>query len=292
MTDRQHNFLQAILGPSGASALKKATDRSELLEQALLPRSVFAWVSNVGDFEGSIPGTDEVLLSFEKSESGFTGCVGLHKFENASVIHVAAALAVALGADKPYGEEAKSLDLERLGKSLDLLVRSKLIQDRLEKSEEEDDDKLSDEEFERKYDCERLKTRKAARAKSEELNKAAMEAPVKSAAPEAPAPTVAPIAAGQSPATKPVAPKPMVAKAPKLPKPAGATVALARSEMSHLCPMCASPQFTGDELNPCVCFADLKKSIEILHLDELGCVLHIEESMPDIVTFLEAMGRG
>jgi hypothetical protein len=288
MIDRQKNFLIATLGPDGFNALEKAASRSELLGQALLPRSVFAWVNGVGEFDGIIPGTDDVVLRFAKSEKGFTGCVDLHKFEDASLIHVSAALAVALGVDKLYGEEARSLDLENLGKSLDLLVKN-----RLEKAEKKICGKKVDGRV-----CELKPNHEPASCIGAEVDdhdsdlvKAGMTPQVKNAAPEAPSAPTAPIASGQSPATKPVAPAPAVAKAPKLPKPAGATVALARSEMNHLCPACASPQFTGDELNPCICFSELKKSIEILHLDELGCVVHIAEPMPEVVTFLEAMGR-
>jgi|ERR1700690_538105 len=320
MNELQNKFLVAILGPDGAGALKMASERSEVLGQAILPRSVLSWVNGVGEFAGIIPGTDNLLSRFAKSEKGFSGYIDSHEFEDASLIHVCSAIAVALGAKDDCGDEAKSLDLERLGKSLDLLVRSKLVQDNLAKSEEslhkgEEVDcpgcgskvkkfkngNLSDH-YENKssyiprsahHDNKVPMPSKGvwcSKKPKEDLAKAGMEPQVKNAAPVAP---TAPVAAGQTPAVKPAG-TPAVAKAPKLPKlpkPAGATVALARSEMNYLCPACASAQFTGDELTPCICFQDLKKSIDILALDELGCVLHISESMPDIVTFLEAMGR-
>jgi hypothetical protein len=276
MTDRKNKFLLAILGPDGASALQRASERSEILGQALLPRSVLAWVSGVGEFEGFIPGTDDLLSRITKSEKGFSGHINSHEFNDASLIHVSAAIAVALGADENCNDAAKSFDLERLGKSLDLLVRSKLVQEELVKAE--------------KVACKCPKDKhveKCPNKPKEDLAKAGMEPPVKNAAPVAPA---APIAANQTPAVKPAAPA-AVAKAPKVPKPAGATVALTRSEMEHLCPACASANFTGNELTPCICFTALKKSIDILAMDELGCVIHISEPMADVVTFLEALGR-
>src|ERR1700690_1461192 len=218
MNELQNKFLVAILGPDGAGALKMASERSEVLGQAILPRSVLSWVNGVGEFAGIIPGTDNLLSRFAKSEKGFSGYIDSHEFEDASLIYVCSAIAVALGAKDDCGDEAKSLDLERLGKSLDLLVRSKLVQEGLAKAEptmmhqeapggkgacgsaKPSDAHVSAEKFKiharsgHGYVCQGCKS---GLNKNEELNKAGMEPQVKNAAPVAP---TAPVAAGQTPA--------------------------------------------------------------------------------------------
>lgn len=303
MIERQKSFLKSILGDGGSNALFKSLERSELIAQALLPRAIFSWVKGVGEFEGVIPGGEE-LICFAKSETGFNGNVGEHEFKDASLIHVSAVLAVTMGTEKGFNAGTKSADLERLGKSIDLLVRSKLAQEGLEKAEKKPrrcgkhpnmDSRNCLLNAGHKEDCSyKLPEVKPEDIKKDELEKASPEAPVKNAAPVAP---VAPIAAGQTPAVKPAGP-PAVATAPKMPKiktgapkPAGATVALTRSEMNHVCPMCAGKQFEGDEFIGCICFQVLNKSIDMLALDELGCVIHVSEDLDTIKTLMEAMGR-
>lgn len=290
MIECQKSFLAAILGEDGTNALFKSLDRADLITQALLPRAIFSWVKGVGEFEGVIPGGDE-LIKFEKSPAGFNGNVGEHQFKDESLIHVSAVLAVTMGIDKGFNSGTKSADLEKLGKSLDLLVRSKLVQERLEKAV-----KACGKKYGENRTCEAQPNHKGScpGAEVDDLEKTNPEPPVKNAAPVAP---TAPIAAGQTPAVKPAG-APAVATAPKMPKikmpgakPAGASVALTRSEMNHVCPMCAGKQFENDEFVGCICFSALQKSVDMLALDELGCVIHVSEPMDVIVTMLESMGR-
>lgn len=259
MNENQLKFLTAILGDDGAKALEKSIERTPILGNALVPRAILAWIKNIESFNGAIPGLDN-KIEFKKNESGWTGEIDinshLHKFENVSVLNVVSAISMAIGFNGEYTAEGiRNLDLNKLGKSLDVLVKSKeVIKKSKKKTEDEDLEKI--------------------------------EAPGKTAAPIAPA---APIATDQAPAIKP-AEKPAVAKMPKAPK-QGATVSLTRSEMDHPCSMCGNTQFKDNEFIGCTCFSSLKKSVDILHLDDLGCVVHVSEDLATIATLMESMGR-
>jgi hypothetical protein len=139
MDSRQFEFLKAVLGENGAVALQKATNRSELLEKAILPRTILAWLSVIsrGAFDGALPGTEE-SLNFKKSENTFTGQISIQKdvftFDNASLFDLGAAVAVSLGVDlQPNLKALKSTDLINLGKSIDTLVKAHLAEELVKK---------------------------------------------------------------------------------------------------------------------------------------------------------------
>jgi len=141
MDVRQHRFLNSILGSDGAQALTRAAERSKTLGNAILPRAILSWLGLAARFEheGEIPGNPNTFCVFRKSESGFSGSIKvggeLYTFTDASLYRVAAGIGVALGADtQPLSKELRDLDLVRLGKTLDALVKTKVFNEELRKA--------------------------------------------------------------------------------------------------------------------------------------------------------------
>jgi hypothetical protein len=129
------NFLIEILGEDGSAALKKATTRMPILDSVVVPRAIVSWVSVVGGlgYDGNLPGHTGSYFSLIKNEKdGFDGALTidsqLYTFENADLLHVAASVGVALGIEsEPIDEQLKTKDLSKLGKSIDLLVKSQIV---------------------------------------------------------------------------------------------------------------------------------------------------------------------
>jgi hypothetical protein len=138
MNLRKFQFLNAVVGPEGARALSKAAEYAEELDQAIFPRTILAWLDLTAPFghNGTVPGVDEVKFTCKKSESNFTGSITvdgeLYRFENASLNHVAGCIAVALGLDhERVSPQARPEQIAKLGKSIDLLVKSNLVKDQM-----------------------------------------------------------------------------------------------------------------------------------------------------------------
>src|SRR5216683_8092783 len=128
--DRRSSFLSSVLGQDSAQALAKVAERCAPLGSALLPRAVVAWVGSVPQFEGTIPGIENSYVRFTKSALGYSGTINIreqnYEFEGATQEHVASAVIVALGLDTAQiAAGAREIDLARLGKSSDLLVRAR-----------------------------------------------------------------------------------------------------------------------------------------------------------------------
>lgn len=133
MISRKLQFLQAVVGEDGARALSKAAERATELDQAIFPRTILAWLDVTASFghEGTVPGV-EVPFNFKKSESGFDGSIAvngeLYRFRDVTLDHVAGCVAVALGLDhERVGSQARPEQIMKLGKSIDLLVKSQLV---------------------------------------------------------------------------------------------------------------------------------------------------------------------
>ena len=133
MDERKYAFLQAVLGTDGASSLKKAADKYGDLEGAIVPRAIMAWLGVVSrnDYEGGLPGVDDSYLDFSKNDDGtFNGSIaigdGVFPFQNASVFHLAASVALSLGASLE-SDAIKDVDVVKLGKSIDVLVKAKYL---------------------------------------------------------------------------------------------------------------------------------------------------------------------
>ena len=129
------NFLKGVVGEDGASALQKAGERSERLENAIVPRTILAWLnsrSKDGGYEGEVPGICNTYIRFAKGERGYNGalsvgCEPAYEFKGVSLYHIAASLAVAIGANEEFDPSIRSNDIARLGKSIDLLVKAKSL---------------------------------------------------------------------------------------------------------------------------------------------------------------------
>lgn len=133
MNDIKYKFISEVLGDEGSKALQKAAARSNELGNALLPRTILAWlgISARGDYEGDVPGVENTYLRFSKSEDKYTGSVSvgedLYSFDQVSVFHLASAIAVALGADhERIPANLKHMDLVSLGKNIDTLVKARI----------------------------------------------------------------------------------------------------------------------------------------------------------------------
>lgn len=128
-------FLNNILGEAGFKSTSNAIEKYPLLKSVILPRAILSWVSVMGDigFEGEVPGVDGVYLSLNKSENDlYEGALvinnELYAFEDADALHVAASLGVAIGVPpEPLNDQLRSRDLTKLGKSVDLIVKSEAL---------------------------------------------------------------------------------------------------------------------------------------------------------------------
>lgn len=134
MNLRKVQFLEAVVGHDGAMALAKSAERAKELDQAIFPRAVISWLETIAPigYEGSVPGVEESKFSVEESEDGYSGSIllgdELHKFEDVSINHVAGCVAVALDLDhERVSQEATPGQLAKLGKAIDLLVKTQLV---------------------------------------------------------------------------------------------------------------------------------------------------------------------
>lgn len=143
-SNSQIKFLQNVLGEDGAEALMKAVRKSFALEAALLPRTLLSWVTlaSAYDYNGPIPGMEQKsFIEFRKSEKEFrfdgAMTVGEYTipFVEASIYRLAAHLAVALDVPQDViNDELRGLDLGKLGKSIDLLIKSRVAREALDKA--------------------------------------------------------------------------------------------------------------------------------------------------------------
>ena len=260
----------------------KAAERSTALEHALVPRAILAWIQAASVFEGELPGVVGSFVSFEKNEAGFTGQVGVgeatYKFEDATLFHLAASVAVTMGLE--YEEtpaELRDLDIEKLGKTIDLLAKARRAAEELEKKD-----------F--CPGCISSKAEHGQSCKTKDLEKAS-DGPGPAHSPTAPTPPIPPT---------PIAPtqvKPSATKPPKPPAgriPITKTLKLTRSESTHKCPSCGQAQFAGDAFVACLCFRDLVRGVSVIKSDETHFTVSLDLRTWDaesIVTLLESVGR-
>ncbi|CAB4127165.1 NAT_SF domain containing protein [uncultured Caudovirales phage] len=125
----QSKFMLAVLGETGSKALAKASATSSFMAQAIVPRTILSWVALAArySYSGEVPGNPEYLMEFTKTESGFSGFVGDYSFVDQPVYHLAASLACAMDVTQELPNAFKVSDLNRLGKSVDLLVKSNMV---------------------------------------------------------------------------------------------------------------------------------------------------------------------
>ena len=128
-------FLKHVLGEDGQKAFEKADKRSGGIGVVLGPRAIIGWLSAAikANFEGEIPGLHNSYISLQKHEANsFSGVLTIgeqvHSFNEADILHVAANIAVALGIeDLEIPQHLKNSDISKLGKSIDMLVKARVI---------------------------------------------------------------------------------------------------------------------------------------------------------------------
>lgn len=134
MTNLGQEFLSAALGSEGAKALRKAVEREPALEDVLVPRTILGWLSFTAEneYEGQIPGIENSYVQFTKSEQGFNGSIGfdsgVYSFNNASLYHLAASIALAMGIEpQPLEADVRDAILVKLGRSIDTLAKAQVL---------------------------------------------------------------------------------------------------------------------------------------------------------------------
>ena len=117
-------FLAAVLGPGAAPVARVAAE--PVYAGYVVPRVVRAWLGSQEGFSGCLPGTT-VAASLRKTEAGWGGQVdvdgAVYQFSGESIHHATAAVAAALGSEF-VPVRARDVDLARLGKTLDALVKA------------------------------------------------------------------------------------------------------------------------------------------------------------------------
>lgn len=131
-------FLEAVLGHQGSVALAKGLEARPDLVPVLIPRTILSWLAQqqalTKNYEGQVPGVEDSLLRLELLPQSFLyrGVVKLgksYRFDGADILTVAGTLGLALGLspeDLQAAPMPQSARLQKLGKSLDLLVGTNL----------------------------------------------------------------------------------------------------------------------------------------------------------------------
>lgn len=232
------SFLASVLGKDGAKAILKAADHSSGLQGAVVPRAIQAWLNSVKtDFSGPIPGQESSFIQVTKSEGLYTGTVSIgadvYTLNSSTAAETLAAVAVALDLDKDIeAGSVRDIDLERLGKSLDVLAKAQVLKRKMAEKEE------------------------LEKGKPQDGDKSPVAAPLPPVPPEAPQ-------TEEAPAAKP--PTPFKGKPAKSAKPAKpvSVLKLSETEACTRCPMCGGRQFTAQHFTGCLCFRDLAKSAKV-----------------------------
>lgn len=242
----KHKFMNEVLGPVGFEALKRAGKLMPQLDNAILPRCAIAWVdASQEGFQGNVPGTS-VMLTFKKSEDGYNGTMRYKGFDfdfkNTTEHYVVACVVTALGESKEIVEEARSIDLARLGKSVDLMVKQ--------------EKKMAQAKAANKSLQSLIKAAKMAHHGGAEgsAGTGLAQAPLEPTAPTPPTGTAPAVQAKQLP-KKSLIPTVKPAK-PK----ASYTLKLSEKEASAKCPVCSQTQLKAGKLQGCMCFRELVKN--------------------------------
>jgi len=267
MTNR-FKFLKAVVGDEGAKALLKALKNQELAD-VLLPRTILSWLEVVSckGFDNNIPGLNDSSFTLKKTETGFAGEVVYKKgqittpyaFKDANLYHVAGAIAVALDLDRDkVRTDLHGQSLVKLGKNLDLLVKSRTLN-------------------------EVLKEKSSESSESSEESKSEL----KKKAPSAPKMGDVAKPMGAMPPVQPTLTQPKSAK-PK----ANKTIKVKKSESNILCEMCGRSQFKNDKFVGCICLSSLAKVTKTEVINE-EYVVKLPQSwgLDEVQTVIEALRK-
>ena len=272
MDARQKLFLEALTGVDGALALSKATELSVEVARAVVPRVIMAWLDIVGrgDFDGTVPGLTNTL-SFKKSESGYSGSIECEKdlsaapyaFKDASIYHLAGSVALAMGVEDGPSTDIQQDVLAKLGRSVDLLVKSRIVLDAVERSK---------------------KAKKAEKPANEKISlPGAPAAPIQVGVPTPPT-AVQPEVGADTPLAAGSSERPPKAKAIKK------TIRISKSQLQSSCPICKQGHFEKYRFVGCPCLSDLAKSVKTIH-SKAGLVLEVAASVDEdaLATLIESL---
>lgn len=226
-------FLKQVLGEDGQKAFEKAETRVPTISAVLAPRAIVSWLSTAVrvHYEGIVPGLENSYITLQKSSNGFTGAITVgdtvHAFERADLLHVASAIALSLGLEGlQLDPRVKGTDISKLGKSIDLLVKARVIANSIEKD------------LVKNFASPVFK----------------IELPGKAAAPKEPKEAEIPQAPMSiAPSTNKLKPNAGLAKTKEL--------VIKKSEAGCACPECGLAQFRKDRFIGCICFRALAKSV-------------------------------
>jgi hypothetical protein len=261
------SFIISIIGESGARALKKASERSAALCSIIPPRVIVGWLKFLnhltGGYEGSIPGVGNSYLNLKKTETGYYGDIaldgGVLNFQNQSLEQVAAMVASVIGVSETiFPADLKNVELANLGKSIDLLIKSKVVTDQL---------------------------------RADTLLKAGGEAGGDGGGHAGgTAPSAALSSTGKRMNSLPATPKTNGPAKPTLKAPPKLT--LSEKEANKVCDVCGSSQMKNGKVKGCFCFRDLIKKTEV-QPDGTGFVLHLGGcwDYESVLTFQETVGK-
>lgn len=274
--DNTRLFLIEIVGGPGAEALCKSTS-STLLGQAILPRTILSWVNETPKYEGDIPGIPNTYLEFSPTGDLFNGSISIndqiYSFEKASPLHLASAIAVALGIDGASLKNIADRNLQKLGKSIDLLVKAQKQQPKTgAKATPTQPIDLQG------------PTQPSVKQKEKGPTVSVKPPPV-------PGPEALPPSTPMTEQAKKVAQN--STKGPKAPKTKKTkmTIKVTKSQATAECPVCRLPQFRAGDLYGCKCWRSLVKNISASPTPE-GYLLEVplEIDREELVTLLESMG--
>lgn len=286
MKTSKYQFLQSLLGEGGISALAKAAARSSEIESILFPRTALAWVEffgEIGDYTGPIPGQDMGQMTLSKGEAGYCGSIDLvdqqvtYSFENSTADHVVAALALSLGCDDECLLDLRHtpVQLQQLGKTLDLLVQAQVCAGALSKTQDQSGEKPGEaqaptgqvgpgsadapESPSRGLQDEKPRLPRGdigvrPRLPSERGSGRTVEPVVPVTATQAAVPQRSRPLRTSEPAPDEGSPR----QVPRLAKPRARRLQLSETQRGGLCKACQRPLFEGGTL-ACLCFRDLAK---------------------------------
>ena len=244
MSDALLSFMRAVLGEDATTALMKAGERSEALAAVIGPRTVLGWclLASRWPYDGVVPGHDDSLLHFKKSEKGLTGIIAMGSeqldFENAQPENLASMMCVGLGCQLALvkSEGVGPVAMAKLGETIDLMVKARVVS-------------LLKAEVPQCKECHRFFSAddKHSPGKCPHCSKMEKaELPGQSAKPltqDAPQSQQAPTA---------TAPRRSATKAP--------AVSMTKSMMESRCTLCGSSQFSrSGDFRGCYCLRDLAK---------------------------------
>ena len=129
------SFMDAVLGSDASNALAKAAQRSATIANIIGPRTIVGW-SNLASrwsYDGTVPGLEDSVLRFEKTENGLTGIMSIGDvqldFEDAQPENLSAMLCVGLkcSPDLSKSEGATVKAMGQLGETVDLMIKVRAV---------------------------------------------------------------------------------------------------------------------------------------------------------------------